>query len=237
MSLTLDAGAAVKNGSRRSFITGVGLTFVAAAAAVLTPRRYRFDFSQDRLAQQIPLQFAGWSASGEADDIVPDPLANNSPFEQTLTRTYSRPGAPQVMLLITYHGPESKDLKVHRPEICYKVAGFDLRDFSTATISVPSSKAINAQSFSGLRGSRLEQVFYWTRVGNRFPATMMDQRLTALQDGVDREISDGLLFRVSLIGPNLPAARAALQSFSYDLLKSTTPHGRSLLLGAGPTAS
>src|SRR3546814_21141626 len=67
-------------------------------------------------------------------------------------------------------------LQIHRPEVCYPVGGYDLSP--TRKVEVPvGNRKIPANFFTATGPDRIEQVQYFTRLGDSFPRSWAEQRL------------------------------------------------------------
>lgn len=216
---------------RRRVIVGAAALTLAGAAVAAEPRRRVVDFTQTHLGDLVPLNVAGWRGSDDAN-LVPERVDGSLDLGQTITRVYVNPTLPPVMVVVSYHGPGSPDLKVHRPETCYLVAGFTGAEPTPTAVPVSAQRRIAAVKFTAVREKRVETVLYWTRVGNRFPQSLTQQRFDFISQALAGVRSDGLLVRLSAIGSDREAAAIGLITFATAMLRSSTPEGRRLFLGS-----
>ena len=220
---------------RRQILVGGGALMVAGAAFAAQPRRRVVDFTRTPLASLVPLSVGPWKGAEDAD-VVPEQVDASIDHGQTITRRYLGEGVEPIMLVVSYHGPQSPDLKVHRPETCYTVAGFKGGQPYPVQVAVAPSVVVPSVKFTARREQRMETVLYWTRVGDRFPQTLTAQRLDFLGEALHGVRADGLLMRASVIGPDPAASEAVLTHFAAALVVFASPEGRKLLLGPAGAA-
>lgn len=217
--------------SRRSAVLGVGFALTAGLAAAVTPRRHEQTLGGARLAEVVPERAGAWLAAPGGALIVPDADLAANVYDQVLTRTYSAPNLPGIMLLIAYGAAQSGLMKVHRPEVCYASSGFAIRNDRLADIPLGSGPSIAARTFLAVREDRVEQVLYWTRISNAFPRDLTGQRLVMVERGLSGVIPDGVLVRCSTLGADSGAGQPAMQAFARALVAGAVPAGRALLIG------
>lgn len=217
--------------SRREAWIGLGLLGVAAVALVVEPRRRPRDFHREDLAKLIPGQAGPWIAQTSSADIVPEEDGVPPGVQQTLSRSYEAPGLPTIMLVVTYHGPQSLDIKAHRPEVCYEAAGFQLGPLQPVDVDVGGAAPIPATLFTGSRVQRQEHVLYWTRIADAFPRSMNGERLATLREAAKGAISDGLLVRLSVVGVDAETSKTAMLQFARALVTSSGPVARQMMFG------
>ena len=215
---------------RRQVLVGAAALATAGAALAAEPRRVLGDFSRSSLDELIPLDFNGWRGSADPD-VVPESVDASVDHGRTLSRRYLGEGEAPVMLVVSYHGSASPDLKVHRPETCYAVAGFEGAHPAPLALTIAPGKTVPSVAFSARREDRAETVLYWTRVGARFPQTLTGQRFDFLREALRGVRADGLLMRASVIGADRGASLTTLQRFAAAMVYAAPVKGRELLLG------
>ena len=215
---------------RRQLIVGASAVAIAGAAFAAQPRRNLVDFTHTPLSRLLPLSVPPWVGT-EDEDVVPETVDASIDHGQTLSLRYASAASEPIMLVASYHGPQSPDLKVHRPETCYKVAGF--ADQGRQVMRTPLGRGLQlpAVTFTARREQRIETVLYWTRVGDRFPQSLSEQRLAFLGEALRGIRADGLLMRASMIGVDPAASVAILTRFGRALVEAASPEGRRLLVG------
>lgn len=216
--------------ARRQLLVGSGALLIAGGAFAAEPRRDVADFSRTPLDTLVPLRAGEWVGAVDPN-LVPERIDASVDHGQTISRSYQGGGAQPVMLVVSYHGPRSPDLKVHRPETCYAVAGFEGGVPSPIQAPLSRHASVPAVAFTARRAERVETVLYWTRVGDRFPQTLRGQRTDFLLEALRGVRADGLLMRASLIGADPQEGLRTLKAFAAALVDASSAQARILLLG------
>ncbi len=208
----------------------------AALAYVGTPRERMADPNNPLVLERIvPKEFDGWRID---TTVVPVTVSQDVQrtldrlYSQTLSRTYVNPNGDRVMLSLAYGGTQSRDLQVHRPEVCYSAQGFNILAVAKATLSL-GSKDIPVMHVLAKQGARDEPITYWVRIGDRVVRGNVEQGLARLEYGLSGKLPDGLLFRVSTISKNPELGYSAQQEFVRALLRAVSEGDRRLLVGGG----
>jgi EpsI family protein len=121
---------------------------------------------------------------------------------------------------------------VHRPELCYPAAGFDILERDILALKVPGRPPLPARNLTAGAPGRTEQILYWTRIGQEFPVSGMEQRWSVLRQTVSSGLPDGVLARFSTIDAERAPAVATLRNFAVELMKASSPALRQVLWGA-----
>jgi len=79
-------------------------------------------------------------------------------------------------------------------------------------------------------GGPTEHVVYWTRVGNRMPASWKEQKLAVAEQNLEGIIPDAILVRVSTVTDDAEAGRAAIDNFVRALLGAIPSNRRSVFI-------
>jgi EpsI family protein len=226
------SGGGPASPSRREAWIGLGLLGVAALAFAVEPRRRPHDYHEEDLAGLIPAQIGPWTAQTSNADIVPEADGVPAGVQQTVSRSYLAPGKPVVMLVATYHGPQSLDIKAHRPEVCYEAAGFQVAEMRPVGVDVGGAQPVPGTLFTGSRVGRVEHVLYWTRIADNFPVSMNGERMATLKQAFKGAISDGLLVRMSVVDQDREASKATMLEFARALVASSGPKAREMMFGS-----
>jgi EpsI family protein len=133
------------------------------------------------------------------------------------------------MLLIAQSGSQTGVLQIHRPETCYTASGYRISAVTPQPIQLGST-VVPANSMDASVEGITEHVIYWTRVGDKMPASWKQQRLAVAEQNVRGVIPDAILVRVSTVREDAEGARAALQSFVRALIASVPASRRSVLV-------
>ena len=217
--------------SRREVLIATASLSVSALAFAAEPRRVSLDFGRDRLTEMIPPR-VGMRTGTPDSFVVPESVDAAPSNDDSLSRSYTDAASPPIMLLVSYHAARSRELKVHRPETCYGVAGFDVTARHPVELPWRRGSSVPCVAFQGRRGDRMEVVLYWTRVADSFPQTLSAQRAAFLRQAIAGVRADGLLVRLSTIDTDEVGASARLARFGADLIGSVHGAGRKLLLGS-----
>jgi len=180
----------------------------------------------------IPTAFGEWRVDDTVTPVQVDPTVQaqlDQIYSQTISRTYVDRAGQRVMLVIAYGREQSDALGVHKPEVCYPAQGFEILSHRKATLDtgfgqVPVSQLVARQP------RRYEPVTYWIRVGDAVDETGFQRKLTQMKYGMSGLIPDGLLFRVSSIGPEQEGF-ALQRRFVHDLLSVLNADGRAFAVG------
>jgi EpsI family protein len=219
--------------SRREIALGVAFGVTAGVAYMRLPRDLVVALPSGNLNDAIPKAAEPWSMVPDASFVMPpqDEQKAAAVYERQLMRSYGVGGSAPIMLLIAYAYQQSGMLMVHRPESCYPGSGFTITDIRD--VDIPLAKGIVAPGrfLSTVRDTRIEQVLYWTRLGNRFPVSWDDQRQSIAMQNLAGLVPDGALIRFSIVDPDAKAAEKTMMGFAKTLFGSCGPSGRALLAG------
>lgn len=224
--------------NRRDAIIGMGCLAGAGGALALEPRR-RIDLMGGRtLDGIIPNRLGGWTLDPGIGSMLPPTegsLADRL-YDEILSRGYrftADQNVPPVMLLGTRGSDQSDALQLHRPETCYPAVGFAIvsRAFTTLTLGTTRVPAV---ALTAQLGPRVEDIIYWTRIGEDFPQSSEEQRRVRLSAAFRGSVGDGILMRLSSIrsigGPPVFGAVTACAQAMLSAMKSAD---RMALIGRG----
>jgi len=220
------------NFTRRHALMGLACAFGAGGAYALTPRNHVRLLGDDKLENIVPKQFGSWSdkptnAIVTADD---DDLASRL-YSQILTRMYvNEDSGNSVMMLIAYGDTQNDMLQLHRPEVCYPAFGFVVEESRRHDLDVGGA-VVPSRVLTASASGRVEHILYWTRIGEHLPTDGREQRVAKLQDQFAGIIPDGVLVRISLVGPDKEEAFAAVSTFARDMVHAIKPTRLPALIG------
>jgi EpsI family protein len=179
------------------------------------------------------LQFGDWHGGPDEGFVMPpeDERKAAAVYDELVALAYRNSGGARVMLLIAYARNQSSMLMVHRPESCYPGAGFVITNDRPVAIALASDKRIAGRFISAQRLPRIEQVLYWTRLGNEFVVSWDEERESLAIQNLRGFVPDGVLVRASVIDANETAARDLLSGFLAELYRSSGASARALLTG------
>ena len=156
------------------------------------------------LKDQIPTQFGSWSEVRYMTPVLPDPSLQarlDQLYTQVLARTYRSQDGRVVMLSIAYGSDQSSEATaVHRPEFCYTAQGFVVDNAGKAELPLPgSNEKLTVQRLLARQGTRVEPISYWVTLDNKAVLPGVERKLTQLQFGLQGQIPDGMLVRLSTL--------------------------------------
>ena len=206
----------------------------AALALVIHPTQKIADQKPPiQLEKIIPTSFGDWQEIKQSGQQIVNPQELqmlNEIYSQTLSKSYVNSAGYRIMLSIAYGGDQSRDLQVHRPEVCYAAQGFQTSEQQKVVLNI-ADKPVPAMRLMARLGSRNEPVTYWVRIGDKIVRGNLEQGFARLSYGLKGKIADGLLFRVSSIDKDSSAAYVNQDKFVSDLTKATLDADKPSLIG------
>lgn len=182
----------------------------------------------------VPARFGDWTVDTSVAPIQPSPDVVESIkkiYDATLARSYISRQGDRIMLSIAYGGDQSGRLRVHRPEACYSAQGFHVKVLREEAPTF-AGRSVEVKRLMARLGSRQEPITYWIRVGKSTVSGNLGQRLIQLQYGINGEIPDGLIFRVSSLETDPEAAFRLHDRFVTALFSALDPQAVTVLAGA-----
>lgn len=219
--------------NRRHAIMGLACLAAAGSAAALKPRRKLFLAGPNKLDQAIPNAFGGWVAQPSDAIITPDEADSlaSKVYSQTVGRLYTNQSGAMVMLLVAYGDTQNDLLQLHRPEVCYPAFGFRIDHSAKAMVMLAPQVEIPGRALTASASQRVEQILYWTRIGEHLPTDGREQQVAKLEDQFAGVIPDGVLVRISTIDEDQSDGLALNRQFAADLLSAIAPADRPMLIG------
>jgi len=217
--------------SRRDTLLGGVYLAGAATAFARLPNRRRPQLARGVLEQWVPNAVGPWRYVSSQGVVLPtaDELQDRL-YDYIVSRTYTAPVAPPVMLMLAYNSEQDGVLQIHRPEACYKAGGFALTPTRTGPVEIAPGRSLDANRFAASAPDRVEQVLYWTREGDRIPSSWLGQKRDLLLANLAREVPDGMLVRVSTLADGA-VAEPVLRQFVLALVAGAPDRLRRLLVG------
>lgn len=219
---------------RRDVLFGAACCAALGGAELLRPRRLMSLAGGRRLSTLIPAAFGDWRAEGGGDLVqpkVPGSLAD-ALYNETVARTYHHQGGGAPVMLLVAHGDSQSDLlQLHRPESCYQAVGFAITDHRFDPVTLAPGISIPGVELTAQSGGRVEDILYWTRLGEYLPTTAGEQRRDRLRTAMDGEIADGVLVRASLVRDGDAPDWRRLAGFAAAMMAAVPPAGRAALVG------
>ncbi|WP_417070245.1 exosortase-associated protein EpsI, B-type [Niveibacterium terrae] len=218
---------------KRALLACLVMLCSAALAFGLTPRDHLADHQPlGSIEKIIPRSFGAWRLDQRIEAIPSVSVSRELSvlYSQTLTRAYVRADGYRVMLSIAYGGDQTRELQVHRPEVCYAAQGFRIGKLQKAWLGA-AGQALPVMRLQTELGARKEPVTYWVRIGEKVVRGNVEQGIARLTYGLHGQIPDGLLFRVSSIDGNPDLAYRVQQEFVKSLFDSLSPEQRRMFAG------
>lgn len=185
------------------------MVMAALSAYILKPTKYFSElFPIGKIAEVVPDRFGGWVLDDSSARLIVNPVVEENLFgiyAQVLSRTYVNASGYRIMLSIAYGGDQSRELQVHRPEVCYAAGGYTINSMKKVGLSTEIGE-VPAMQLVAISGDRKEPVTYWVRIGEKIVRGNIEQGLARASYGLKGYIPDGLLFRVSSIDSNFGSA-------------------------------
>ncbi|KPF78932.1 hypothetical protein IP88_02735 [alpha proteobacterium AAP81b] len=219
--------------NRRDLLLGGGLLAAAGGAAALTPRKKLVLLGDRKLDAVVPLRVGDWHNVPSKDFVLPKSpgsLADRL-YSQTLTRLYSSETRLPVVLVIAYGAVQNDLLQLHRPEACYSAVGYTISASRVADVTLAGASRLPVRELTAQNDQRLEQICYWTRIGDDLPTDGSQQRWVKLRQQLRGYLSDGVLVRLSTAAETSPAVFAEMQDFARALVVAMRPADREVLVG------
>lgn len=224
----------MKSVDRRMLVIAL-LMFSAAGLALAMRPTEKIADARDRpdLNTMIPQQIADWRIDTSIVPIEPSPDVQaylDKIYNQTLSRTYAHPSGRRVMLSVVYGGDQSDTMRVHQPEICYAVQGFEVLGV-TAGALVTQYGELPVKRLVAVQRNRNEPITYWVIVGDKATPAGLKQKLAQLSYGLTGKVPDGFLVRVSSISGDTSAAYRQHEEFVKAMLGAMTEEDRVRITG------
>ncbi|MET0376974.1 MAG: exosortase-associated protein EpsI, V-type [Rhizorhabdus sp.] len=218
--------------TRRTMIAG-GL--LGAAAVIANSRRPDIPFrmlERGKLDSLFPKKVGDWEYKTDSGLVLPpeDELRDRL-YSRVLTRYYAAPNQMPIMFLVAYSSEQDGMLQVHRPEICYPAAGYEVMEQRFIPLDVGGGLTIPGHYLNARSISRQEQLIYWTRIGNDFPTRWWAQHWAVAKENLKGRVPDGVLVRISTAAPDDKSAMTALTRFIPKMLEQLSPTARRVLFG------
>jgi EpsI family protein len=221
---------------RREVLMGLGCVAALGTAEALRPRRLVSYMQPGRkLADLVPRSLPGFHEGGTGDIIVPRTEGSlaSTLYSDELARTYEPYGHDEtsVMMLIAYGPAQTETLQLHRPEVCYPAIGFEIIGHSNVMLSCGPVGQVPAVALTAKQEGRIEDIVYWTRVGNDLPQTFHQQTWARLRQSLAGDVGDGTLARASAVRTSSDSQFGVVSKFMEALVAGVGPEGRRALIG------
>lgn len=225
----------MNRGRRHALMLAGTMASVAGLAAIARPTRPATDAASARLLDALfPQRFADWRID-ELSRAFVRPADRQGKlyqlYDQVLERTFVDSRGQRVMLSVAFGSEQSSSLQMHRPEVCYRAAGYAIRAVRPDELVVGGRRIAVTRVHAVLPG-RPEPVTYWTLLGGTVVSDAASARRRRIAAVLRHELLDGLLVRVSTIDDDLARAHAQHARFADELVGAMAPADRAKVIGA-----
>ncbi len=219
---------------RKALVLAAAMGGAAALAVVAKPtRRLADERPPVKLESVFPARFGDWQTAPVAGALVrPADEAGRfyGIYDQVLERIYVHPSGERMMLSVAYGTEQSVGLQVHRPEVCYPGSGFVITrlqrlDLPVAGRPLPGSRLLATHS------SRSEPITYWTVLGDVVENDSRAFRWRQLKFGLQGQILDGMLVRISSFDTDPERAWTRQAAFASELVSAVPEALRVRVIG------
>lgn len=218
--------------SRRHFLVGGALAGAGAVSYVRMPIKPSGRTPPGTLEKLMPNRVGPWSFASSSGVVLPPPDATaDRLYDNIVTRSYTAPDRPPVMLLIAYSNVQDGLLQIHRPEFCYTAGGFKLSPTINTDIVDAHGQSHGANAFAAAASNRTEQVLYWTRIGKSFPQSWLQQKLAVMKANLQMTTPDGLLARLSVLDDNQERGLQTMAQFIADFDRAAGQPLQAIMFG------
>lgn len=218
-------------------LLALALMLLACLAVILfKPKPYKFNEESVKLDQMVMRSFGDWREEPMASIALVSPEVQETLgklYSETLSRTYVNSSGNRVMLSLAYGASQSRELQVHKPEVCYAAQGFKLVSTGFADLQIQAYR-VPVMKIVAQAGGRIEPITYWIRSGDFVVRGWYEQNKARILNGFKGEIPDGLLVRVSSISDDTATAFKIQEQFLGDMLRSLDRQNMPMFLGKGP---
>ena len=215
---------------RRKVLLGLLFCSAVGLAAWRRPDKHLDYLGRDKLDDVIPKAIGPWKFVAASGLVVPpNDQLSRALYSNLLTRVYSDGVNPPIMLLVAQSGSQTGILQIHRPETCYTASGFQISPVTPEQIQI-GSNVVPVNSMDATTDGFTEHVIYWTRIGNRMPASWKQQRIATAEQNLRGILPDAILVRVSTVNDDAAGARATLKAFVQTLIASLPANRQSVFI-------
>lgn len=228
-----EGGATFPRPNRRDLLLGGVAAAAGGIAYARMPDRQTKLIRDGELDRIVPNQVGEWRYETMSGLVLPPPdQLSRLVYSQQVARTYLAPGLPPVMALFAYGSSQGGMFQIHRPETCYPASGFRLSDVEVEALDLGRGRRLPVRCFTAHSDTRVEQVMYWTRIGNFLPSSWTEQRIAVMRSNLAGDMPDGLLARASILTEDVIAGRRVIAEFVRMMLAEIPVGQRRALVGS-----
>lgn len=218
--------------NRRTVLGLLGLGALGVAEA-LRPRRRVILLQNGTIESAMPNRFTGWNSELASGLVSPEQAGKlaKSLYSELVARVYyDDANTAAIMILAAYGDTQSDLLQLHRPETCYPAVGFQIEKSEAFNLPISRTGVLPTRKVIAVTEDRIENIVYWTRIGEALPQSGDAQRNARLQNAMDGFVGDGILMRCSMLGDS-DTAFQVLEQFVPSLLSAVAPPMRKAFIG------
>jgi EpsI family protein len=218
--------------NRRHVLMGGALLAVSGLAFARAPKARYSNIDAKHFEALFPQAFGDWRTLPVSELVMPpeSDLANKM-YQHILTRTYVNKAGVGVMFLAAYNSVQLNNVQLHRPEFCYYASGFSIDLSEPYDIKLAPDRVITARAVRASQDTRIENIIYWTRIGEDMPQSWAGQRIAMTKANLEGYLADGMLLRVSVINPDFKESMDQLSGFVRDMIAHTKTPTHKLMTG------
>ena len=222
---------------RKALVLAAAMGGAAALAVVAKPsRRLADERAPLKLEAVFPDRFGVWQMAPVASALVrPADEAGRlyGIYDQVLERVYLGPDGQRMMLSVAYGTEQSVGLQVHRPEVCYPGSGFKITRLDRVDLPV-AGRALPGSRLLATHPGRSEPIIYWTVLGDAVENDSRAFRWRQIKSGLQGQILDGMLVRISSFDTDADRAWARQVAFAGELVAAVPEALRARVIGQPP---
>jgi EpsI family protein len=216
-------------------VAAVAMVVVSLLAGWLKPRPASRSAAMFSLEEVFPKQLQGWRLEPASGNAIINPQLQASVdklYSQVLARTYVNAEGYRIMLSVAYGNDQRGALQAHMPDLCYPAQGFKVLSKSQSEVALGATR-LPVHRLTTELGARKEPLSYWFVYGQRLLPTSAtwQRRWIDVRVGLDGQIADGLLVRVSSIDARIDQAYAQQAGFIQALVQAMPEARRPLVIG------
>lgn len=215
---------------RDMILAGLGVAALGTSET-LRPRKRLVLLKNGTIAEAIPPQFGNW-ISNNADLVSPEQAGRlaKTLYSETVGRAYDNTADGSTVLILAAYGDTQSDLlQLHRPESCYPAVGFSVAMTEPTKVNIGGGQLPGRRVVATIE-DRVENIIYWTRLGERLPQSGGEQRDARLANSIDGFVADGILVRCAVVGES-ERSFATLERFIPEMLRAVRTDLRPALIG------
>jgi len=202
------------------------LLFVVAGAATyhVRGRPVKVTFAANLAA--FPMKLGTWQ--GVNDEMTPE-VQKGIGADSVVARTYTQPGSDYYMGLLVAYRKYGRRGFVHRPEMCYPAAGWEIVGQGYANVPY-NGRNTRAVKIVAEKQDAKEVVLYWFASGERVEANYVRQQLWMALDRLQTQKYGWAFIRIN--SPVITSEEDTLRQIREFMASASDPLVRVL---TGPT--